>query len=246
MVSVSRARFSYRSTLIAALRIISLLLLITTRVNASTTTSHDDCAQPSSSSPHLYVINEAGVNATALHAAIAEADAIWRTAGLNLTWTFPPATLDTADPRTVVVIVRRHLVKPAGLNGAGVAGHHRMPLGWVVFGEDGRPGRLIEVSLDTLQTLIGKGTFMDKPMSSLPEQVLIPLTGRALGRVIAHELGHWLMGRGHTPIGLMRASFSFDDLADYTAPRLPREWKEGPLITQLTAAAGCTVARSEN
>jgi hypothetical protein len=244
MVSDSRARFPYRSTLIAALRIISFLLLITTRAQASTT-SQNDCEQ-GPSSPHLYVINEGGVDATALHAAIAEADTIWRTAGLNLTWTFPPAELDTSDPRTVVVIVRRRLSMPAGLNGARAGGRGRSPLGWVVFGEDGRPGRMIEVSLDTVQALIGKGKYMDKPMSQLPSQVLIPMTGRALGRVIAHELGHWLMGRGHTPTGLMRASFNFDDLAEYTPPVLPRAWKDGGVTTRLTAASGCTLSRSEN
>jgi hypothetical protein len=36
--------------------------------------------------------------------------------------------------------------------------------------------------------------------------------GRALGRVIAHEIGHVLLGPGHEPVGLMRRQFTPIDL----------------------------------
>jgi hypothetical protein len=48
--------------------------------------------------------------------------------------------------------------------------------------------------------------------------------GRGLGRVLAHEIGHWLFGRGHTAHGLMRASIKRRDLVDRTAPPLPAAW----------------------
>jgi hypothetical protein len=37
-------------------------------------------------------------------------------------------------------------------------------------------------------------------------------TGTLLGRVLAHEIGHYLLGPGHTETGLMRAQFEFRDL----------------------------------
>jgi hypothetical protein len=36
--------------------------------------------------------------------------------------------------------------------------------------------------------------------------------GTLLGRVIAHELGHVFLGAGHSPAGLMRARWTFDEL----------------------------------
>ena len=52
----------------------------------------------------------------------------------------------------------------------------------------------------------------------------MPLLGRGLGRVVAHEIGHWLMGRGHTKQGLMRRAFGVDDLVASNVPPLPRTW----------------------
>jgi hypothetical protein len=41
------------------------------------------------------------------------------------------------------------------------------------------------------------------------------LLPRALGRALAHELGHYLLARrAHSPTGLMREAFRPEDLAD--------------------------------
>jgi hypothetical protein len=46
------------------------------------------------------------------------------------------------------------------------------------------------------------------PFPSLPERYDV-LLSRALGRALAHEIGHYLIGTSrHTPLGLMRAHFS--------------------------------------
>ena len=48
-----------------------------------------------------------------------------------------------------------------------------------------------------------------------PERLRQELEAQALGRVIAHEIGHYrLHFYGHTVIGLMRAVFSTEELLD--------------------------------
>ena len=46
------------------------------------------------------------------------------------------------------------------------------------------------------------------PFASLPETIAEVFLGRALGRALAHEIGHYLLpDEGHTAVGLMRARF---------------------------------------
>jgi hypothetical protein len=75
---------------------------------------------------------------------------------------------------------------------------------------------------------------MDRPVAGLPVFLHEILLGRGLGRVVAHEIGHWLGGRGHVQEGLMKPMFDDHDLVESDTPRLPRTW---------TAAAGMLEAR---
>jgi hypothetical protein len=51
------------------------------------------------------------------------------------------------------------------------------------------------------------------PFDTLPTALADTLVARALGRALAHEIGHYLLGTGeHSPHGLMRASFAPQDL----------------------------------
>jgi hypothetical protein len=172
----------------------------------------------------LHVVNEAGAPAEAIEAAMREATAIWAPAGVRVTFTFPPTPFSVTDGRTVLVMIRRGLVaQPAARRVANAKGKVRRPLGWLTFDGEGRPGKLMEVSLEATTALVQRGTFMDKPMKALPRVAQEDFLGRGLGRVIAHELGHWLLGRGHTERGLMRASFGTQDLVELRTPQLPCE-----------------------
>ena len=44
-----------------------------------------------------------------------------------------------------------------------------------------------------------KASIGDKSVPDLPRRTQTDLLGRGLGRVIAHEIGHWRMGRAHAP-----------------------------------------------
>jgi hypothetical protein len=183
-----------------------------------------ECPSSSSGVLRLYVINEAGASRQTLAAASTEAGAIWATAGLRLIWTLHPAPVDLTDNRTVAVVVRRAMRRPSTVS----AGHAKGPaaplLGRVPFGDDGRPGNLIEVSFEAITSLVLGSSYMNGPVAKLPDYMQQVLLGRGLGRVMAHEIGHWLVGHGHMQEGLMKPAFSDRDLVEWNFPRLPRAW----------------------
>jgi hypothetical protein len=189
----------------------------------------------------VYLINEAGVALETLEGAEAEAGAIWATVGLRLTWTSPPVPFGVGDG--VTVIVRRTLSRP-GRDAADSQVCSHPALGHVVFGEDGQAGNLIEVSFEALTTLMMRGSYMDKPISELPGLPRNRLLGRGIGRVVAHEIGHWMMGRGHTEDGLMRASFSVRDVIDSHTAQLPRAWTAAGSELRLLLSSRCELVTS--
>jgi hypothetical protein len=94
-------------------------------------------------------------------------------------------------------------------------------LGRTTCDESGRPGNFIEISVTTLTSMVMGASHFGRPMSDLPPFYRMNLVGRGLGRALAHEIGHWIMGRGHTRDGLMRATFGIADLIQPKAPTLP-------------------------
>jgi hypothetical protein len=99
------------------------------------------------------------------------------------------------------------------------------------------------VSFELLTSFVMSGSHLNKPVSAFPN--LAPgLLGRGLGRVLAHEIGHWLMGRGHTRGGLMRPRFNIDDLVGSIVPHLPRTWTAATSSLRLPLSSGCELDAS--
>ena len=167
-------------------------------------------------------VNVAGVPPAIVNGAMAETLAIFERAGVRLSWTLTPAMRPSTDPARLVVILAPgpFPAAPPGLVG------HRLDgtLGWLDFDAAGRPGQIIRLSFHEIATLARRATMMNLRVAELPDQVQAPLLGRAIGRVLAHELGHWFAGREHTKGGLMSAAFRDRDLVDFWSPQLPREW----------------------
>jgi hypothetical protein len=185
----------------------------------------------------LSLVNQATVTDESLDVAMREASAIWRAAGLRLRWIpFPVAR--QVEPGSVVFVVVRPELQLAG-GPAGVRSRRRTPLGRVSFSDEGRPANLIEVAASSVRTTVLKGTFGGFPVAGLPLHALGPLVGRGLGRVIAHEVGHWLLGRGHAQEGLMKPSLRSRDLVDAHPPGLPRRWSADGEALPLGTASRC-------
>ena len=122
----------------------------------------------------------------------AEADAIWKPAGLTFEWHRVTFT-DTLRTRWLEVTIddrRRD------------AHEERAVLGWIAFtADDPQPSIYLSRS-DTEALLVLTPGVEDKTISSHER-----LLGRALGRALSHELGHYfLRSKMHTARGLMQAA----------------------------------------
>jgi hypothetical protein len=184
------------------------------------------CAATSGRIARLLVVNEAGVAADALDAAAAEAGAIWAEAGVRLEWTFAPTSFAQLGDDTVLVVIRHALRTPPASDRSEPSASHA--LGRISFATDGRPANLIEISLDAVTWLVMAGSQFDRPIPTLPLVNRLAMVGRGLGRVMAHELGHWFAGRAHGRFGVMKAGFGTRDLVDSITPLLPPSWEPAP------------------
>jgi len=132
---------------------------------------------------------------------IAEATDVWTRAGVQLIWA---AGADGSIPRDrmlrVLVIPRRSGVQETPET-------H-------VLGEllgFGRPGALAVASISRARQLVTAWGGS----SIAPRSVHDGQLGLVLGRVVAHEIGHYLLGTAsHSRRGLMRARFETPDLFD--------------------------------
>ncbi len=145
---------------------------------------------------NLHASFDRSVSATIRAALLDESTAIWRDYGVELRWTADesPAALD------LDVNVVRHRVPRQDDPSWSV-------LGRTALDESGRARGPIVVLIDSVESLVEPSLHAN---AVLRQQEL----GRALGRVLAHELGHVLLGTPtyHDSDGLMRPSFPPDDL----------------------------------
>ena len=203
-----------------------LLSMVTARAAAASPAPPSGCGAPALRDLRIHLIDAAGVVPRTLDDAKAEVARIWSTAGVRLTWTVPPLDFEITHPGTVVVIVRRALSRHSAVKSDTSHGVPDTALGWVLFDGDDKRG-VVEVSIDAINAVVMEGVLGNKSILTLPRQIQKDLLGRGLGRVIAHEIGHWRMGRAHMRGGLMKASLGAQDLIDWAAPPLPRGWTAG-------------------
>ena len=118
-----------------------------------------------------------------------ETDAIWRGADVVIEWRAAGA----ADLRVVFDDL------------APVPRDHRlMALGWLVFHDD-VPAPTIHLSYANTVRLLEESFGVVGSIDSMKPWQRDTLVARALGRALAHELGHYLLRtKRHAPIGLMR------------------------------------------
>jgi hypothetical protein len=125
----------------------------------------------------------------------AEAKAIWAPAGIALEWNRDASKNEAS--RLVIEVTIDDGRGPVDRDGA---------LGWLTFtGDD--PDRFIHLSRAAAEELLrSRPGLSDGTVTS--HEALI---GRALGRALAHEVGHYILrSKVHTRRGLMRAVFSSD------------------------------------
>lgn len=82
----------------------------------------------------------------------------------------------------------------------------RGSLGWIEF-VNGDPQPVITVSPERARRMMASASYLGQSVRSLPAALVHRLTAMAVGRTIAHELGHYLLrSTAHASTGLMRAA----------------------------------------
>jgi hypothetical protein len=133
---------------------------------------------------------------------IDEATTIWRRQGVDIKWL--PATADrpVASNRLRVLIVQKRL----SLNRVA----EPVPIGELVQPVTGHPFALISIegAQQLMSSVRGRAGYA---LISRDERRL----GMVLGRALAHEIGHYLLGtHTHARNGLMRPNFNALEFAD--------------------------------
>jgi hypothetical protein len=139
-------------------------------------------------------------------AMLQEADAIWRAHGVAIV-AVPPdqAGPPAADARLVVTLARAS--RPPAVPGRSER------LGAIVFDHDNAPATTLTIDVAAVTAIVARARLGGRPLDQWPPAGRDVLVGRALGRVLAHEIGHYLLAsRVHPAAGLMRAAFDADDL----------------------------------
>lgn len=140
----------------------------------------------------------ADISSSLVTATLREADAIWRAAGFRFIW--ERGTRVTADGLRVII-------------GGGVSAPNRqMPLAWIGFDEAGAPAPLLYVSHANAMAFMENSRLTVGPIDTMTILQRETYLARAMGRALAHEIGHYLMtSRAHTAKGLMMAVHSAVD-----------------------------------
>jgi len=144
----------------------------------------------------LAVVAPPGVTDSLVKRICAEAQEIWGRAGIALDWQ-RQASKDAANGLTIEVTIDDRQ-RPVGREGA---------LGWILFTNEGADPS-IHLSRASAEALL-RSTPDIVDSTRMSHEALI---GRALGRALAHELGHYIFqSKSHTPRGLMRADWTSDE-----------------------------------
>lgn len=177
---------------------------------------------------HLSIDQSGGLSPLQLQLAIDEVRKIWSDARVAVTsgrYGEPPQSAEGANTdlsrqstegaKAEATISLRILLMPPP-----VKNEAERILAWVAPAGPGRTAPLLYVSLPAVtETVLGTEAY-DMPVKRLTRGLRDRLIAQAIGRVAAHELGHYLLQHaGHQDRGLMRPRYSAVELvADWLDP----------------------------
>jgi hypothetical protein len=164
----------------------------------------------------ITVSASAAVPPTLVKRALDETDAVWRAAGLAFVWRREP---DAARARIDAgPCVAPGLRVTIGSGRAADAERRRvgtMALGWIVFDDD-RPDSEIYISYDNADAYMITSRAVVGLVDRMPVLEREFLLARAMGRALAHEIGHYLLAsKAHTSRGLMMATHTANEFFGY-------------------------------
>jgi hypothetical protein len=187
-----------------------------------------------------------------------ETSAVWQLAGLVLVWQRRTETINaagTAQPAAhAAAAPSGSALLPASLRitiGDARQSPARDPtvkaLGWIVFEADA-PQQEIYVSYATAVELFVQSELVVGRVAAMTVTERETLMARAMGRALAHEVGHYLLrSKAHSVNGLMRATFTAAELfsSQRRGLRLAPE-QQKVIATRLTGLPPIAYARSDS
>lgn len=155
-------------------------------------------AAPATARLSVRLVSVATLPLDARAALVAEVERLWQRAGLDIEWVDASAGVG-AEVALRVLVLSRH---------SGSAGHgDTWPVG--EFMQHARPVPTAVTSLAAAVRVIEAARLPQEPTATVHQRL-----GRILGRAVAHEIGHHLLGSTHGRRGLMRARIDAADFAD--------------------------------
>jgi hypothetical protein len=189
-----------------------VVMLISARPAALEAAVRDESARAEEFRAFSVGIGVDGPESTALRHApemVAEADTIWRAYGVRV-------VLLPARAREIARCAVRLTLQFDSARAPATGRVNRTRLGSIWFHDDGIPSQTITMDVDAISARVLEGGVNGRPLDNWPPALAALMTGRALGRVLAHEIGHYLLAfPAHSRAGLMRASFDGRQLAGW-------------------------------
>jgi hypothetical protein len=152
-------------------------------------------------SVHLELALRAHVDSAILSGAFEQARRIWEPYGFDVVWSAErPSTVGPSDAALRVFVERGRPRSVHDRRGSAI--------GWIEFSATGRPLDEIHLSVGEVQVLIEESRMGARRLTDLPLDLRHRFVTQALGRGLAHEIGHYLLGsKRHGARGLMRTGF---------------------------------------
>lgn len=157
---------------------------------------------------------------------------MWQPYGVAIEVDAAPACHGAGTPLVVAFddVQERRSAEPSGL-------------GTIRFGKNGAPESRIVLNYRVLVGLVTAGPVMGLDLSAWPVALREQIIGRALGRALAHEIGHFVLrSPHHSDSGLMRPEYRASALTDPMRNGLGLTWVERTRLQIVRAAAPELVA----
>jgi hypothetical protein len=167
-----------------------------------------------------------------------EVEGLWERYGLSLCW--GEGTKGCVGWQVRLRVLVAEDLPPSGEITVGA----KPIVGRIIFDADG-PGTDIALSVRTARALAARARLGGRPLGGWPTTTVEHFVPRVVGRALAHEVGHYVLGsRSHTRTGLMAGSFRPDDVTLGEASRFRLSEAEATAV-RVQCLAGGVKARAE-
>jgi hypothetical protein len=139
-----------------------------------------------------------------------ETSHIWSSLDVTILW------VDSADDAAAAADVDlKVMLEESAEPGRAWAAHRGFVLAAVHQPDTSCGPGLVRLWVTRVRRHVASIRLLGFPLASLPVSLNELVLTRALGRALAHEIGHYLLGTGrHTSYGLMRAQFTPQELLE--------------------------------